>query len=1100
MERGDVYAALAGRVFKSTDHGEHWLPAGEGLPQDEVLSLAVFPSEREVIYARTERGTFVSADAGASWRPASHVPSTRDGIESVVGHLATDRIPPPVVAHILATLDDRAGGLSPARFDWGDLVLRAHPGDPRRLYLGTRLGLYASSDGGITWASSMTGIVASEARVLIDVPGSRGDLFAVTRRGIHRTTDGGSTWTERSQGLENSSVVALAVDSLSTGHLYAVSGDGRLHRSADYGASWSQASGSLPREAPPTGLVVAHHEARAGVAAILYVGTDGAGVFRSLDQGESWESLSLSEPRVGAIWLAGGEGDQDFIYVGAGRDIYRRPVEAHSTASLSWQAVTSGSLRGRVTCGLVDPAQDQWMYFGTDAGDVYGIEEGIRWINLSRGVLPPSLKVEALALTPLQGKRSLLWVIADGRVARSGDEGRTWSFSDLGCFEGTAVRSVAVDDCDPETIYFGTREGGVYRAGLGTTRASVWSRYRLAFAGLGGVVLVLVALWVATRRHARPSRAAPAAPDEEDREEWNRMITDRLAAHDRVVPEMLGGIPEGHRASAMRRYVDRHKNLDLAFQEEPPAIHPTSHLPLGQFVENWALLVDRLGSVPDAVPVAARVAEQLCELLGFSPLESRTYRSLFGYMVSAPAVRLSIPPRFPVVFLLQSDPSEQDVRDARDLMSVLKVNSFFALLVVVDQAASRRQGARELRGLLRGGADDFIVLDYRDLRSLFLAADPVRRLVDLILSQVDLTVVSPYVVSGPVAEKMFFGRDYELKAIMRTVRDHSFAVVGGRKIGKTSVLHKAHRLMDESGGLYSLYLDCQHVMDHDEFFGTLAAAGQVQLDPASPGSLRRTILRLLRQHNAGVMVLLLDEVDRLLAFDTQRQKHLFRLLRATSQEGLCRYVFCGERRLSGALHDPDSPLFNFCSVLRLSYLPSRDAARVIREPMASIGVSFEDSEALVEGIIELSSCHPNIVQAICQMLIVRIDSRGERIIRMDDLAAVRASEEFRDLFLEVTWGNATPLERLISVLMVNAGGFSRHDVKQALAAYELDVANAAIESALKGLVLFSMLQKQAGRYQFAARAFPAMMEESRLAEGLIEGLLEKLRMDGLRER
>ena len=45
-----------------------------------------------------------------------------------------------------------------------------------------------------------------------------------------------------------------------------------------------------------------------------------------------------------------------------------------------------------------------------------------------------------------------------------------------------------------------------------------------------------------------------------------------------------------------------------------------------------------------------------------------------------------------------------------------------------------------------------------------------------------------------------------------------------------------------------------------------------------------------------------------------------------------------------------------------------------------------------------------------------------------------------------------------------------------------------------------MLQKQAGRYRFAARAFPAMMEESRLAEGLIEGLLEKLRMGDLKGR
>ena len=573
------------------------------------------------------------------------------------------------------------------------------------------------------------------------------------------------------------------------------------------------------------------------------------------------------------------------------------------------------------------------------------------------------------------------------------------------------------------------------------------------------------------------------------------MIADTLLTYHRVTPDLLPRIPAQAQIIAMRRYMDMHRDQDIRFQQDPPLIEPASGLPLQHFVNNWNSLQDRLDSMDTARPIAIRLTEQLCDLLGFSALENRTFKSLFGYMVKAPALRLSIPPRFPIIFLLKRDLSDKDVGDVRDLMRVLNATSFFALLVVVDAEPGSRESAKELRRLVRSGADDFIVLDYHDLCSLFLAMDAEHQLIKLILAQVDLSVVSPYVVSGPVSENMFFGRDYELKAIMRTVRDHSFAIVGGRRIGKTSVLTKVHRLMEQTSGFSAFYLDCQPVLDYREFFDALAIKCQVRVDSTSPDVLRRIIVRLRRRNSGTVIVLLLDEVDNLLKFDIQNQIRLFRVFRALSQEGICRFVFCGERELNRALHDPESPLFNFCNITRLSYLLSRDARRIIQGPMSDMGVSFEDPEALPDEIIKLSSCHPNVVQFICQMLIVRVNARNDRTIRMDDLEQVQKSNEFRDFFLEVTWGNASTLERLITVLMVNMPSFTLSDVKQALVVHGHGLANAEIEAALDGLVLFSILQKQGNQYSFAARSFPGILTEANLAEGLLEGFLETLRID-----
>jgi len=79
--------------------------------------------------------------------------------------------------------------------------------------------------------------------------------------------------------------------------------------------------------------------------------------------------------------------------------------------------------------------------------------------------------------------------------------------------------------------------------------------------------------------------------------------------------------------------------------------------------------------------------------------------------------------------------------------------------------------------------------------------------------------------------------------------------------------------------------------------------------------------------------------------------------------------------------------------------------------------------------MDLSSCHPNIVQYICQRLIIQINRRGSRRITMADLEAVRTSSQFSEYFTEVTWGNASALEKLISLLLIDQGPVTLSDIE-----------------------------------------------------------------------
>jgi len=64
------YAASGGAVLKSTDRGESWRQAGEGLP-GAVSAVAVAPSDPRVVYAGVLEGetasVYRSEDAGESW-------------------------------------------------------------------------------------------------------------------------------------------------------------------------------------------------------------------------------------------------------------------------------------------------------------------------------------------------------------------------------------------------------------------------------------------------------------------------------------------------------------------------------------------------------------------------------------------------------------------------------------------------------------------------------------------------------------------------------------------------------------------------------------------------------------------------------------------------------------------------------------------------------------------------------------------------------------------------------------------------------------------------------------------------------------------------
>jgi hypothetical protein len=570
-----------------------------------------------------------------------------------------------------------------------------------------------------------------------------------------------------------------------------------------------------------------------------------------------------------------------------------------------------------------------------------------------------------------------------------------------------------------------------------------------------------------------------------------------LRTRNQVGLDALPNIPSKLRLRVLQQYVQEQGDDNLILRLNPPLLQPANSLQVWELLRNWSAAQRRLTNAAAFSPVVTRIAEQLCQLLGFELLDSRSYKNLHGHVIKVRALRLKIPSTFPLVFLQSPDIAKQDISNLHSLMRIIGIPSYLALLVVPDDKGvpGRQYGIARtrLRILEHGTAYDFVVMGFDDLYRIFVAKDAEKRFIQLLLEQVDLTAVSPYVTSGPVPENMFFGRDYELKTITRTIGDQSFAIVGGRKIGKTSVLAKLHRLFTESPDYHTLYLDCQAVQDYHDLCEATEIVWKVTWSERSPEQWMQLVDSVGQQRAGQLIVILLDEVDALLKYDMGNQERLLRAFRAVAQAGSCRFILCGGRVLAAGLHDSDSALFNFCQTIRLTYLSPRDTGRIVLEPMQEMGIGFEDASKLMQRIVDLSACHPNIVQYICQQLLVQLHARGDRLITLADLESIASSTPFSEYFVQVMWGNTTPLERLITLLMLDQPGITVDEATVLLREHGVEVGASPTEHALKGLVLCSILNRDGQEYYFAAPAFPSIVTVTQDVEALLRRTMQDLR-------
>src|SRR5215831_15139301 len=464
----------------------------------------------------------------------------------------------------------------------------------------------------------------------------------------------------------------------------------------------------------------------------------------------------------------------------------------------------------------------------------------------------------------------------------------------------------------------------------------------------------------------------------------------------------------------------------------------------------------------------------LREAIGYSvEFEIPYYQGTVGFMVEAPMLWIRHS-RFPIIFIANDSRRPAILDTIVTQLQIARATEFFALLIVVPTGEETGNEVEDIRRLLADTVYryDFVVLDRQALASL-IVHNSSHRLIEIILQQgIELSNLSPYVVRGPVPEKMFFGREREIKTVSQGLIKADYAIVGGRRIGKSSILQRLNRFLNNDPRYRAYYVDCEEKFSYPDLFLALFREPLERVDPLS---IRKLLMRLKGEETARQLIFLLDEVDELLALDakSEAQGQLFKTFRALSHEGICRFVFSGSRTLYQHLRDPRSPFFNFCEDLVLKPLEEKSVAEIVTKPMHQLGLELPEEELLIDRIISFSSCHPNIAQWLCDRL---IKTSSARQITIEGLEKIAADPEYVRHYVQTAWGDATPMEKLIS-LVADEPKFDFQELCQKLSRYRL-ADKSMIRDGLEMLQLYGLLDRNENEYYFALRQFPRMARQN----------------------
>ncbi len=238
--------------------------------------------------------------------------------------------------------------------------------DPSVLYLAAGNGLVRASGGGRKWRIT-TGWEVTELRDVAVDPNEPDTVYFSHTAGIQRSRDGGGSWQDADTGISEKYCESLVADRTKAGRLVAGCVNG-IFITETAGTSWRRAGaeGVQIRR-----IAQSPHRPQEWLA-----GTEGAGLLRSLDGGQTWESLGDVAVNRNLYDIAYDPADAGRIALAG----WGTGVLVSEDGGKTWQRRSLGLPRWDVWSVAFDPDHPGRLYAGVHEEALYVSEDaGKSW-------------------------------------------------------------------------------------------------------------------------------------------------------------------------------------------------------------------------------------------------------------------------------------------------------------------------------------------------------------------------------------------------------------------------------------------------------------------------------------------------------------------------------------------------------------------------------------------------------------------------------------------------------------------------------------------------------------------------------------------------
>jgi photosystem II stability/assembly factor-like uncharacterized protein len=325
--------------------------AGCERESEAIVSIALHPTNTNILYVATNDAVYKSRDGGQSW----------------------ERFPSFTARRVTTVAID--------------------PQLPATIYAGT-MGdaVYKSPDGGQHWLPHNVGLKehVSYVNQFVFHPSLSEKIYAATTVGAFLTNDGGREWEERMAGMkEVHIVVSIAINPKDPSVLYAGT-TGGIYRSDDSASSWKKINyGLIPEQELMAAMALGVNVIVVDPVNpdIVYAGAT-KGLFRTQNRGESWVRIgqAIPDPFISSILVH--PTDPTVLYVGGPGGVWKS-----TTGGQSWQAINTGLATLNIRTLAMSPKDSQVLFAGTNGSGLYrSTDAGTTWTPLPLKTAVPATR------------------------------------------------------------------------------------------------------------------------------------------------------------------------------------------------------------------------------------------------------------------------------------------------------------------------------------------------------------------------------------------------------------------------------------------------------------------------------------------------------------------------------------------------------------------------------------------------------------------------------------------------------------------------------------------------------------------------------------